>query len=62
MEYVFGRPLKNPKLYTPDEITFAEDIVSLWTNFATTGYVARLCYINTHEVLEVPKGKLVDSQ
>ncbi len=38
IEFTFGRPLTNPDNYNADEISFAHDVVTYWTNFAKTGY------------------------
>ena len=37
LEFTFGVPLKTPKLYSAQEIKFARDIITYWTNFVKNG-------------------------
>jgi cholinesterase len=37
LEFTFGIPLKTPKEYSANEIKFARDIITYWTNFVKNG-------------------------
>ncbi|CAL1265365.1 unnamed protein product [Larinioides sclopetarius] len=37
IQFVFGRPVRKPYLYTPDEVELSKKMIEVWTNFAKNG-------------------------
>ncbi|CAG2176930.1 unnamed protein product [Oppiella nova] len=37
-QYIYGQPIKTPKLFAKKDYDFSLDVMRMWTNFAKNGY------------------------